>query len=168
VARRLRRVESGWLKAWDEIDREWLRLELLFLGLLFTALIVALSLRFAYALIGLTPSALAAELPAALMIALVLLSASAALAEVCHRQQDAEQAESRNPALSGLCCLLAAVICILMAGAGLRYLAFDIQLGSNGPFGLPGWWQLVPMPLIFMVMALRLVRQSGRQLAMPK
>lgn len=168
MAGRLRQGESGWLQTWDEIDHEWQRLEILLLLLLFAVLLVALSVRFGYALIGLTPSTLAAELPAALIIALVMLSASAGLAERCRRPHDRKHSEARNPRLAGLCWLLAALVCISLAGAGLRYLAFDMQLGSNSPLDLPGWWQLVPIPVMFLVMALRLLRQGLRQLAASK
>ena len=165
MARRLRQGESGWLKVWDETDQEWQRLESLLLQVFALILILALLLRFAYAAVGLTLPELLAALPAGLLLAIVLIAACSATARLCDPKRAALAQSPGIPALAALPWLLAALACAVLAAAALRYLAFDLHMGSSAVLGLPAWWQLALAPVIFLVMALRLLRRALRELA---
>ena len=159
------RTRSGWLKAWDELDLEWQRLEKLLLLLLFAVLLLVLLLRLAVAAVGGEPAPWLAALPVALVLPLVLISACSASAWLClQAQRRPAVASPRASSLSAARWFIAAVACILLASASMRYLAFDIQMSSVAPFSLTGWWQLALLPLAFLLMGLRLLRQTLREI----
>lgn len=101
------------------------------------------------------------DLPRAMFLWLVMLSASLSLAEPFESQAH-ERGGLATRIRSMLACLFAAVVCVLLTQAALRFIALDLQLGSAGPLGLPGWGLLLPVPLMLLVMALRLLRHSLR------
>lgn len=145
--------------AWDLIDHEWQAFERLLLLTLTTLLVFVCLIRFGYSLAGLPLPGFGGELLKAIFLWLLMLSASLWLAqpgELTASGQGAPVARIR----SVLACLLAALVCLLLARAALGYLALDLHLGSAGPLGLPGWSLLLPLPLMFLVMTLRLLRRS--------
>lgn len=159
------RTRSAWLKAWDELDLEWQRLERWLLLLLFAVLLLVLLIRFAVAAVGVEPALWLAAVPVAVTLPLVLISATSASAWLCLRAQQQSSVESARA--SWLCAarwVLAGVACILLASASMRYLAFDIQMSSVAPFSLTGWWQLALLPIAFVLIGLRLLRQALREI----
>lgn len=155
---------SPWLKAWDLIDLEWQRIERGLLGGLFVLVLSSALLRFGYSAVGLYAPSATAELIQAVMLWFVMLSASLWLASWCAaRLRDGSSADSGI--WHGALYLLAALVCLLLCLAGLRFMALDWHLGSAAPFGLSGWWLLLPLPLLFLIMSLRLLRLSLQRLA---
>lgn len=151
-------ADSPWLLAWDEIDRAWSGLERALLLMVFFGLLMVMVLRFGYAAAGVTPPALLTELPSGLMILTVLLAASAGVSRLDQALPDCRLLQ--RPAWAGMVCLVTSLVCLLLAAAGLRYLVFDLHLGSAPILGLPGWWPIALVPLFFLVIALRLLRRS--------
>lgn len=158
------RASSAWLQAWDELDLEWQRLEKLLLLLLFVVMLLVLLARLAVAAVGGQPAAWLAAVPVALTLPLVLISACSASAWLCLRAQQAGVESARASWLSAARWLLAGVACILLASAAMRYVAFDMQMSSVAPFSLTGWWQLALLPVAFVLMGLRLLRQALREM----
>ena len=154
------RRESAWLRAWDELEFECQRLEKALLFLLFGCLVLVLLAQLLFAAIASSPPTLIAALPGALTLPLALIAISAAGARFAPRPAPDQRGSWR----AGLVWLLAAMACVLLASAAMRYLAFDLHLGSAGLFSLTGWWQLALIPLVFLLMALRLLRRATEAL----
>lgn len=160
----MRRAGLSWLKAWDELDLEWQRLERGLLLLLFALLLLVLLVRLAVAAVGAQPAPWLAAVPVALMLPLALISACSASAWLCLRAQQSPAGSARASWLSAARWFFAAMACILLASASMRYLAFDLQMSFVTPFSLTGWWQLALLPVAFVLMGLRLLRQALREI----
>lgn len=154
---------SSWLKVWELIDLEWQRIERALLALLVVLVLIAVCLRFGYSMLGMSASVASSELLQAAMLWLVMLSASLSLTESA-RPAAAPEGQSAARLWTLLLTLIAALVCLLLAISGLRFMALDLQLGSSSPLGLPGLWLLLPLPLMFLIMALRLMRYSLQRL----
>lgn len=155
---------SPWFKAWDLIDLEWQRIEQMLIAALWLLVLLGALLHFGFSATGSAPPAAVGGLLRAVMLWLVMLSASLWLASWCaSRLQLAESVQARIGHAAVY--LLAALVCLLLGLAGLRFMALDWHLGSAAPFALSGWWLLLPLPLLFLIMSLRLLRLSLQQLA---
>ncbi|MGY6554637.1 MAG: hypothetical protein ACXIUM_08960 [Wenzhouxiangella sp.] len=154
---------SSWLKAWDLIDLEWQRIERVLLTALLALVLVGAVLRFGFSALGIAPPPVAGEGIRAIMLWFVMLSASFWLASWCARRpQIAPSLRARIGQVTVY--WVAALVCLFLCLAGLRFMALDWQLGSAAPFDLSGWWLLLPLPLLFLIMSLRLIRLSLQQL----
>ncbi len=150
---------SSWLAAWDHADRQWRRFEVLVLVALVLGLLLVALGRWMLAAVGAPVPAIGDELLRAGALWLIMLSAAQACAQCCDESRAKPLNRSHLRWVLGLS-FAAALACLLLMSAALRYLLFDLHLGSRPLLGTSmGWW-LLPLPLLFLVMGLRLLRRS--------
>lgn len=154
---------ENWHRPWLDLDQGLRWIERLLVSAL-TLLVLAIGL------LQLGGSVLERELPwelnstvQAAILWMVMLSASLATDAAGHwqpRRFDQRPAHRLRRTLRRLALLVAAGVSMVLAAASLRYLALDLQLGSAGPLGLPGWVQRIALPAGFFVIGLRLMAQA--------
>lgn len=152
-------VRSTWLTAWDQADLEWQRLEVVALSALFLGLLLVVLLRLVLTVFGASVPDATGELIRAAALWLIMLSASLACAEG-RPELGAERLSQKRPYWFLIISFAAAMASLLLMSAALRFLLFDLHLGARPVLGVSmGWW-ILPMPLLFLVMALRFLRRS--------
>lgn len=154
---------ENWHRSWLDLDQGLRWIERLLVSAL-TLLILGLGL------LQLGGSVLERALPwemnaivQAAILWMVMLSASLATDAAGHwqlRRFDQRPRHHLGRALGRVALLVAAGVSLVLAAASLRYLALDMQLGSAGPMGLPGWVQRIVLPAGFLVIGLRLMAQA--------
>lgn len=158
----MRQAEPGWLKAWDELDRELRRQEERVLLVLLAAVVIVVLVQFVHSFSGGAMSDGLHDLPGAMVLAVALLSATLATSACCCQSQSRPLQSPRRRRLSALRWFLAAFACAGLALAAVRYLAFAMHMGALSPLDLSRWWELALMPPAFVLMSLRLLRRALR------
>lgn len=152
-----------WRQAWLELDQglRWLEQSLL---LALMGLLLAMGLvQLAAGLFGFPVPAGMPETARTVILWVVVLSATLATVGASHWRAgwlDAMLTHRLHVWLDRATWALSAAVCLILAAASLRYLALDIQLGSAGPPGLPGWVQRIGLPLGFFIIAMRLAARA--------
>lgn len=152
-----------WRQAWLELDQglRWLEQSVL---LALMGLLLAMGLvQLAAGLLGFPVPAGMPETARSVIIWMVVLSATLATVGASHWRTGWLEGllhHRLHEWLDRATWALSAAVCLVLAAASLRYLALDIQLGSVGPPGLPGWVERIGLPLGFFIIAMRLAARA--------
>ena len=138
---------------------EWQRLEARVLSGLFLGLLTVVLGRLVFVGFGVPVPDAAEELIRAGSLWMIMLSASLASAQWTAATGTDPLCRMRQCWRAAIF-FAAAVVSLMLMSAALRYLLFDLHLGSRPLLGMSRGWLILPIPLLFLVIALRFLRAA--------